>query len=182
MFVPDNIVGAIVADQTPNRCDGYTFLLSFQLLLLMTEITGRFGALSDEAFCSWVATPVVTTVMTQIWLSSSKIAHKPTCSTPWACGLHIQALIELFYKTNDCLCSHGILAHTHGPPVVMALADSAGFRGGPSGKGPNLQVDLQLAVECHSRCFGCKFWYNYSRTNSDIEVKQPPCEGKMITA
>lgn len=64
----------------------------------------------------------------------------------------------------------------------MVLADSAGFKGGSRGKGPNLQVDLQLAVECRSRCFGCKFWYNYSTTNSDIEVKQPPCEGKMITA
>lgn len=83
---------------------------------------------------------------------------------------------KLFLFTSD---PH---AHTRSTPVVMVLADSAGFRGGSRGKGPNLQVDLQLAVECRSRCFGCKFWYNYSTTNSDIEVKQPPCEGKMITA
>lgn len=95
------------------------------------------------------------------------------------------------YTGNDCailqkkwlfLFSSCPLAHTCSTPAVMVLADSASFRGGSRGKGPNLQVDLQLAVECHSRCFGCKFWRNYSTTNSDTEVKQPPCEGKTITA
>lgn len=81
-------------------------------------------------------------------------------------------------------CSKAVSKTPHTPVTIRACCSGfCVFRGeDPQVNAPDLQVDLQLAKECHNLCFSCVFWHNYSATFLNIEVKQPPWEGKMITA